>query len=294
MNYILSFIISLFLVSTTSAHELIIIKLKTVKDSVELYDSLQSSMTYNTYTDCYQFENPSDSNYLNLSINWFVDGSYMMNVLKCSPAYTFVDFIPDGIYKIVIDSKPVEQASIRNGMRNGLTFWYKRRPYGFDNYGAPSLSHESFYFVQNFHDDAVTEYYSLDNKFNLIEYLPVTKDSLDYQTKVKYYFDSKGRLSAFGFDDQFYFYFTQKCKYIKTESYTIEIEINELKKGSIPNGLKKIDFGSKILEINFSNGVILNWQVRFNTNYTRKTIQFLVPSNKIGIKRNEIRKFIEL
>ncbi|MFK8045534.1 MAG: hypothetical protein AB8B72_08565, partial [Crocinitomicaceae bacterium] len=271
MKYILNLIISFFIVSTASANEPIIIKLKILKDSVELFDSLESSRTYNTYTDCYQFENPTDSNYLNLSVDWFVDGSYMMSVLKCSPAYTFVDSIPDGIYKIIINNKPVEQASIRNGMRSGLTFLYKKRPYGFNNYGSPSLSHKSFYFVQNFNDDVVTEYYSLDTKFNVIEYLPVTKDSLEYETRVKYYFDEKGRLRAFGFDDQFYFYFTQKFKYIKTESYTIEIEIDELRKGSIPNGLKEINFGSKVLKINFSSGVILNWQVRFDTNYTRKT-----------------------
>ena len=291
MKQLVSLILLIFTVSSASGNSEIEIKLKTVKDSVVLFDSLQSRRTYTTFTDCYQFENLADSTYLNVFVNWRIDGSFMMNVLKCAPAYTFVDSLPDGIYKIVIDNKPIEKATFFSGVRNGPSLTYGRRPNGLTNFGTPALSRPSFYFMQTYQDGVATESYALDNKFNVIEYLPIFIDSLERETNVLYYFTTRGKLIAVGFDHQLYFYFKRNGEYIKTLSYSIEVEMSELKKNSIPNGWITINLGSKQLELNFRNGVILNWQVDFNTKEPIEGIQFQIPSDQIGIKRKDFMQF---
>ncbi len=292
MKKTLTLTILLLVFSATYGKQPVIIKIKTVKDSVVLNDASKSMKIHHVYTDCYQFDNPKDSVYLNLQHNWFVDGSYMMSKLVCHPAYDFVSSIPDGIYTIIIDNKLKEKIAISNGRRNGFTCIYHKRPHQLTNYSSTQGNDRRLYFILNYIEDQPTEFYALDKKGNVIEYMPVVKDSSDLEFRVVYYFDQKGRLRIVCYGSAFYFYFTKKGKYEKAESYSAEIERKEMTKNSLPDGLVEMQFGGLTkYHSYFKNGTLVKWQVIYNE--PARTIGFDVPSDKIGVKKTDILDFIE-
>jgi antitoxin component YwqK of YwqJK toxin-antitoxin module len=284
MKKALGLIIILFISSTVFSQNPIVIKLKTVTDSVKAYDKSGNLEEHFTYTSFYEFKNAKDSMYLALRVTCFIDGSFMMSELKCSPSYNFAPNIEDGIYTIVVDGKLREKISFSNGKRNGLTCRYNKRPYDHYNPSLDFFKDEKLFFVQNYFNNDITEYYALDKKGNVVEYIPVIKDSSGNSYELAYYFDSERRLRSID-------YVLNSIHY-RTDFFSKIGKYEKKKNNKKPDGWTEILIGGTTFGLNFKNGIVLNWEVIKES--SSEIIGLDVSSDKIGIKRTDILEFIEL
>lgn len=267
------------------------IKIKTVKDSVGV-KSTCLDCNNKRYAYKYEFEDSKDSLYIILSAGCGREG--MDPTIKCRKSYKFVNSIADGVYKIVINGKPVEKISFKNGKKHGLECTYRQGQLG-------SLSNKGgYYFVQKYENGRTIEYYMLDKKGHVIGFSPVIIDQSNHsRIELTYYFDKKGQLRSLRYHTiSVADFFSKNGNYINMELLSEDKRhngkpsqryIQQLKtidkSGMIkqikPNGIVEIKRFDSKYHLNFNEGVLLNWQ--YNTEIPTEDLDYQTPSNKIGL-----------
>lgn len=299
MKRILYLACLLFFTQNIFCQSITTIKLKTIKDSVGVMSGCLDCND-KRYAHRYKFENPNDSLFVNLGAWCSTEG--MDPTIKCKKTYSFVDSIADGIYKIVIDGKPIKKITFQNGKKHGLECTYRQSKLG-------SLSNKGgYHFVQNYANGRTTEYYMLDKKGNVIGFSPVIFDHLNHsRIELTYYFDKGGQLRSIRYHTiALADYFSKSGEYIEMELLSEEktyngkpskryiyqlktIEKNGMIENKKPNGMIEIQRYTTKYRLNFKEGIVLNWL--YSTDDPAETLEFDISSEKIGINRPDLLSF---
>ncbi len=107
------------------------------------------------YTDFYRFNNKADTALLSLKRRANGDIGHVSHIYLY---YEFKPSIPDDVYQITINGKPIEKITFKNGKKNGLYCDYEFKP--------------TRYRLLNYHNNKVIDYFLLDTAGHILEYSP--------------------------------------------------------------------------------------------------------------------------